>query len=140
MRVQKPRSRLEVTVLPSLSREPQKENAEEITARRNHETSTNPHTVIQRQAAWCRPPQVVRRVARSRKELSPGAGRAGRAVSRGQRGAEAYEAAGISGNSPGEQGLLLRVPSRDSRLLWEAEHAVWQKAGASSQQCKKVDG
>ena len=71
MRVQKPRSRLEVTVLPSLSREPQKENAEKITARRNHETSTNPHTVIQRQAAWCRPPQVVRRVARSRKELSP---------------------------------------------------------------------
>lgn len=50
MRVQKPRSRLEITVLPSLSREPQKENAEKITARRNHETSTNPHTVIQRQA------------------------------------------------------------------------------------------
>ena len=64
-------AQLEVTVLPSLSREPQKENAEKITARRDRETSTNTHTVIQRHVAWCRPPRVVRRVAQSRKELSP---------------------------------------------------------------------
>ena len=41
-------ARQEVTVLPSLSREPQKENAEKTTAGRNRATSANTHPVIQR--------------------------------------------------------------------------------------------